>query len=265
MVVFVTDTPAAELRGQVVDTRMKSFRIWLLIVESGRLDHDGFNDEFRRQLDELLPRITNTTRLASLEAMQNFDFLGYLLAALRNAGLLDQQEREEAAHVVAVYLLVQPGQLFNGYNPASSGPMEARFALAVRNAVRNVLRSRARRAARSPSSTGNRADAVLDAIPDRRHDSADDNVVDEFREYLRKEIGMLAVQMLDLRLDGMSLRRIARQPAFANLGDWGVRQLMSRIRSTARNFARSHGEDELVRALERLAPTQDVQEWLLAI
>jgi len=244
---------------------MHSFRIWLMVLESGRLDHDGFNSEFYQQLAALLPRVSNTTRRVSLEQMQHFDFLGYILAALRNAGLLDQQEREEAAHDVTVYLLVQPGQLFAGYNPASSGPMSARFALAVRNAVRNVLRTRARRAARSPATTGDQGDDLLAAIPNSRHDDADESVVDEFREFLRHEIGVEAVTLIDMRMDGMSLRRITRQPAFADLGDWGVRQLMGRIRAAIRAFVRLHGDDDLLRALERLAASHDVHEWLLAV
>lgn len=243
---------------------MKSFKIWLLIVESGRLDRDGFNREFRQQLADLLPRVSDTARHTSLESMQDFDFLGYILTALQNAGLLDRNEREEAAHDVAVYLLVQPGQLFAGYNPTSSGPMPARFTLAVRNAVRNVLRTRARRATRSPAATGDQADDILASVPDSRG-PGDERVVDEFREYIRQEVGAQAVTLLDLRLDGMSLRRIARQPGFADLGDWGVRQLMGRVRAAARAFVRLHGDDELLRALERLATAQDVHEWFLRL
>lgn len=244
---------------------MKEFRIWLMLVESGRLNQGGFNAEFRRQLAELLPRVSDTSRRISLEAMREFDFLAYILTSLRNAGLLDRQEREEAAHDVAVYLLVQPGQLFAGYNPSSSGPMAARFRLAVQNAVRNVLRSRARRAARSPALTGHRADALLATVPDSRHGRDDDAIVGVFRAFLHDEIGMRAVTLLDLRLDGMSLRQIARQPEFVDLGAWGVRQLMGRVRAAARAFVRSHGDEGLLRALERLAPAQDAHEWLLPI
>lgn len=242
---------------------MTNFKVWLLIAESGRLDRNGFNAEFHRQLVALLPRVTDAGRRASLVAMQEFDFLGYILTSLRNAGLLDRQEREEAAHDVAVYLLVRPGQLFAGYNPSSSGPMEARFRLSVRNAVRNVLRTRARRAARSPTVTGDHVHDLLVATPDP-HTGADERVVDEFRDYLRQQAGTRAVTLLDRRLDGVSLRRIARQHDFADLGEWGVRQLMNRIRDAARAFVRSHGDDELLRALERLAPAPDVREWFRA-
>jgi hypothetical protein len=60
---------------------MESFRLWLYLLESGRLDHDGFNDQFRRQLRALLPRITDPRRRASLERMQDTDWVNYILTA----------------------------------------------------------------------------------------------------------------------------------------------------------------------------------------
>ena len=124
---------------------MDGFRLWLMLLESGRFDRDGFNALFRDQLARLLPRVTDERRRASLERMRGTDFVAYILAALRNAGLGDDRDREEAAHDVVVQLLVQPGQLFSGYDPDRSGPMEARFGLSVRNAVLNVVRSLRRR------------------------------------------------------------------------------------------------------------------------
>src|SRR5262249_61086129 len=104
---------------------MEGFRLWLLVLESGRFDRDGFNDLFRQQLAELLPRVNDAGRRAGIDAMREFDFVAYILAALRNAGFADQQEREQAAHDVVVNLLVSPGRLFAGYGD-QSGPMEAR-------------------------------------------------------------------------------------------------------------------------------------------
>ncbi len=55
---------------------MNGFKLWLLVLESGRFDHDGFNDVFRRQLAELLPRVSDAGRRAGLEAMRDFDLVG---------------------------------------------------------------------------------------------------------------------------------------------------------------------------------------------
>ncbi len=236
---------------------MESFRLWLFLLESGRLDHDGFNDLFRQQFRALLPRITDPRRRASLERMQDTDWVNYILTALRNAGIRDEGEREEAANDIAVYLLVQPGRLFAGYEPASSGPMEARFTLAVRNAVRNHLRSRGRRSSRFRY---DHADAALAAVPDRRLEPADD-VLAAFRAFLQEEIGDKAVELLDRRLeDGVSLRQLAREPAFQHLGDWGIRQMMRRIRDAATTFARSHADEDLLHAIARLAQDAGVAD-----
>jgi hypothetical protein len=230
---------------------MESFRLWLLILESGRFDLDGFNDLFGQQLRSLLPRVRDPRRRASLERMRDTDWMSYILTALRNAGTRDPGEREEAANDIAVYLLVQPGRLFAGYDPATSGPMEARFTLAVQNAVRNHLRTRSRRASRS---SGDHGDALAD-VP-ARHTEPSDEVLAAFRAYLRRAAGDVAVALLDRRLeDGESLRQLVKEPAFRRLGDWGIRRLMKRIRDAAIAFARSHADAELLQAIARL--TQD--------
>jgi hypothetical protein len=61
--------------------------------------------------------VTDERRRASLERVRDTDFVGYILTSLRNAGLGDDRDREEAAHDVVVQLLVSPGQLFSGYDP----------------------------------------------------------------------------------------------------------------------------------------------------
>lgn len=230
---------------------MTTFDLWLLLVESGRLDRDGFNDVFRRQLAELLPTVADGGRRASLEAMQDTDFIGYILAALRNAGFADQQEREQAAHDVVVYLLVQPGQLFTGYDAATNGPMEGRFRLAVQNAVRNLLRTRRRRqpASRAVSIGYAAGEVPADAIPDRHRN--DDEVLAAFRDFLRREVGEDAVRLLDQRLDGVSLRQLAGHQGFGS--GWALRRLMRQVREAALAFARRQGDDEFLHAIERLA------------
>ena len=242
------------MRGTGVDTGMNGFKLWLLVLESGRFDHDGFNDVFRRQLAELLPRVKDTGRRAGLDAMRRFDFVTYILAALRNAGITDQQEREQAAHDVVVYLLVSPGQLISGYTD-SSGPLEARFRIAVQNAVRNLIRSRRRREpiSRAISIGHGAGEMPIHAIPDRRHDDAlDDETLTAFRVYLGDELGEDAVRLLARRLEGVSLRQLVRDPAFNGSTAWTLRRLMRSVREAALEFARQQGDDEFLNAVERL-------------
>lgn len=233
---------------------MEGFRHWLLILESGQFDHAGFNALFRDQLAALLPRVTDGSRRASVRAMQDFDFVAYILASLRNAGFRDQQEREQAAHDLIVQLLVSPGQLFVGYS-ASSGPLEARFRLSVQNGVRNLLRGQRRRQRSSRAvSIGHEAGELpAHAIPDRRHDEElDDEMMTAFRDYLAEELGDDAVTLLDRRLDGVSLRQLVRDPVFNGSSAWAMRRLMRTVRDAALAFARQHGDDEFLAAVERL-------------
>jgi hypothetical protein len=239
------------------------FKLWLLLVEGGRFDREAFNDVFRRQLDALLPGVTDERRRASLERVRDVDFVGYILAALRNAGLGDDRDREEAAHDVVVQLLVQPGQLFSGYDPDRSGPMEARFALSVRNAVLNVLRSRRRREplSRAVGGTG------VEAVPDRRR-GGDDEVLAAFLRYLKAEVGDDAVKLLTAKLDDeLSQRDVIRHPEFRGMGEWRVRRLMARIRDAARAFAEREGDDESLAAITRLTRADEWaggRAWLAA-
>jgi hypothetical protein len=233
---------------------MNGFKLWLLVLESGRFDHAGFNALFRRQLAELLPRVHDDGRRVGLDALRDFDFVAYILAALRNAGFRDQQEREQAAHDLIVQLLVSPGQLFAGY-AATSGPLEARFRLSVQNGVRTLLRGQRRRQRSSRAvSIGHEADELpAHAIPDRRHDDAlDDEVMTAFRNYLADALGEDAVALFDRRLDGVSLRQLVRDPAFNGSSAWTLRRLMRNVRDAALAFARRHGDDEFLAAVERL-------------
>lgn len=255
------DTPQkAKWAGRAVHTGMDGFKTWMLMLESGRFDRGGFNDLFRRQLAELLTRVTDADRRASLERMQDFDWVGYILAALRNAGLADQGEQEEAAHDVVVYLLVRPGQLLAGYDAATNGPMEGRFRVAVQNAVRNVIRTRRRRERDRATGGSPDAEIVAGVVPSRLHRDDDGEVLEAFRAFLRREVGEDAVRLLDRRLDGVSLRQLAGDQG-VGVNAWAVRRLVRRVREAALAFARRQHDDEFVRAVERLlTPAQRVEE-----
>lgn len=208
------------------------------------------NRLFLDQLAELLPRVNDAGRRAGLDAMRDFDFVAYILAALRNAGFADAQEREQAVHDVIVYLLVQPGQLFAGYGD-TSGPMEARFRIAVQNAVRNLVRGWRRR--HPAMSIGDGAGELpAHAVPDRRHDDHDDEVMAAFRDFLADELGEDAVTLLDRRLDGTSLRQLEGDTAFTRSSAWALRRLMASVRDAAAEFAREQGDDEFLAAIERI-------------
>jgi hypothetical protein len=202
----------------------------------------------RDQSKELLSNLGDP----KLSTTRTFEFVAYILAALRNVGFGDQREREEAAHDVVVQLLVSPGQLFAAYG-VTSGPMEARFRLSVQNAVRNLLRSRRRREPMSRAfGIGHGAGELpVHAIPDRRHNDLDEEMLAAFRVYLRDALGEDAVTLLDRRLNGVSLRQLVSDPVFSNFTAWTLRRLMRSVQQAALPFAWRHGDDDFLAAIER--------------
>jgi hypothetical protein len=150
--------------------------------------------------------------------------------------------------------LVSPGQLFAGYDPDRSGPMQARFALSVRNAVLNVVRSRRRREpmSRAVGGTG------VEAVPDRRR-AEDGEVLIAFLKFLKAEVGDDAVKLLTVKLqDDLSQRDVIRHPEFKDMGEWRIRRLMAKIRDAAVKFAEREDDDAVLAAINRLTRTD---EW----
>jgi hypothetical protein len=233
---------------------MQSFRLWFLL-ENARLNPAAYNSLFRSELEALLPRITDLRRRLSLEKMRDFDWSGYILAALRNAGFNDEREREEMAHEVITNLLVTPGNLFRGYDPEESGPIEARFKLAVMYEIQALRKRRAReagRASRTLSINGDheRAKMSPNQIPDRRSSllnyENDANLIAGFRRFVQQNAGDDVLAVLDRKLDGFSARQLYDEPAFQHLGKWGVEKAMRRIQTLAQEYAKLRNNDLLL-------------------
>jgi hypothetical protein len=65
-------------------------------------------------------------------------------------------------------------------------------------------------------------------------------------------LGQDAVTLLDRRIDGVSLRQLVGDSAFSRSSAWGLRRLLASVRDAALEFARRHGGDEFLTAIERL-------------
>ncbi|MFO0865015.1 MAG: hypothetical protein U0744_10250 [Gemmataceae bacterium] len=99
--------------------------------------------------------------------------------------------------------------------------------------------------------TGEATKALRATSPSRWIEDPDDEVLAAFRAFLRHEVVEDGVRLLDRRLAGMSLRQIARDQAFSGLTAWALRRLVQRVREAARAFARRHGDEEFLAAIER--------------
>lgn len=221
---------------------MEGFSLWVLL-ESGRFDRAGYNALFRRRLAELETRVTDPEVRQSIQRMAAIDWVAYILAAVRRAGVRHPGDQEAATHDIVVRLLVNPGALFR---PAlhHGAPIDARFRAAVRNAVLNLRRSRARDHDDHAIGIGigNEPGMVSpEAIPARRDRERDEEWWASLRDAVRREVGPNGVWLLDLMHAGRSLKSLVADEEFGELGEWGLRRLWERVRSAATNFVQRAG------------------------
>ena len=108
---------------------MDTSQLYLLARE--HFDPHQYNTLFQQEIAYLLPKLTDPQHRQHVQRLRSFDFVGYIMASLRNAGFKGQQEVEDKAHEIAVRLVVTPGKLFAGYDEQSHGPLIARFKGAV--------------------------------------------------------------------------------------------------------------------------------------
>jgi hypothetical protein len=133
----------------------------------------------------------------SHDALQDFDWVGFISASLRNAGI-PPQDLDAATSGVVAQLLVRPGKLFGGWDGVA--PLEARFKKSVRNAVINAgvkAQKARRRKVLSFSEPG------VEAAGKPQHS---DDVVKQFVGHVGLRLGGKAKRLLQHLLDGGEIK-----------------------------------------------------------
>ena len=147
---------------------MQTFIEWLtrlrLVETYYGLDNQQYNALFDAELAKVIQRVSDPVHREALLRMRQFNWTGYIAASVRNAGYLDQRERDEKVHEVAVKLLL--GQLFKGFNEKISGPFDLRFRRSVGNAVRNIIEKEKTRRRYIPSVPIGHEPGTIADLPD---------------------------------------------------------------------------------------------------
>lgn len=238
---------------------MLSFlQLWLLIEGADHFDPESYNPLFRSELEALMPRVNDFQRRQSLLKMRDFNWAGYILAALRNAGFTNKTEREERAHEIITNLLVT-GKLFRAYDPDKSGPIEQRFKVAVMYEIRSAKKQRAKQSRRSANSVaigqpGEPGRIGSDEIPDTRTvpEFEDDNLIDGFRQFLKDKAGDDVLKIFEKKLEGISARKLTDMPEFKHLGKFRIERAMKTIQSLAHQYATLRQNDQLLNFIARV-------------
>ena len=236
---------------------MDTFIEWLtrlrLVETYYGLDSGQYNQLFNGELEKVLARVRDPAQREALLRMRGFNWVSYIAASLRNAGFQDQRERDEKVHEVITKLVM--GKLFTGFDERLSGPMDLRFKKSVANAVRNLVELERNRRRLIPSirigqefEPGSIAAADL---PDRVAFDHDEQVIEKFRELVRRQLGDLGVAVLDVRLGGGETKSLVGSPALGGPSKWNIKKVVQEIKMAARQFAASLGDFGLLRRIEK--------------
>jgi hypothetical protein len=226
-------------------------RIRLLGETYYGLDPAEYNELFDQELEKVVQRTRDPAHRQALERMRGFGWMGYIAAAVRNAGFHDQREIQERAHDVAVKLLV--GGLFRDYDERRHGPMDLRFKRSVGNAIRNMVELERNRRRLLPT-----VPLDQEAEPGSMTSSdSGEKVVNNFRRLVKRRLGQLGVAVLDVRLAGGETKSLVGCPALGSPGKWGVKRAVQQIKQLAREYAASLGDSELLRRIEKAMASEE--------
>lgn len=222
-----------------IDKCMNTLQCWLLLRE--HFDPAAYNQLFRQEIESLSHRLTDPRQRQDLEHQSDFDWVGYIAASLRNAGYRDQ-EVEDRVHEIVVRLLVLPGTLFQGYDERRHGPLIARFKTAVGNAIKNQVekdRNRQKRLQRISMPI-----AVLNLSPQ------DAGLIEDFRELIRRRLGMLALAVFDARLEGEQVKSLVGVADLGSPTAYLLKQAVQRLKRLAAEYGRGMGDSEFMKRIE---------------
>ena len=211
--------------------RHAKFALLLRLSEVSELfDRQAYNALFNRELTALAHQRTTPDQQQRLEQLRGFDWVGYIDKSLRNAGF-KEHDLDELAQAVVVKLLIQPGQLFRGW---TDQPLDRRFKASVRNAVLNLVEKRRNRRRLLPSTPiANRFEpGSAHELPIARQSNG--TLIDEFREFLRQQLGDHAVAVFDHRVEGRDTKEFVGQDGMTS---YRLKLTVQAIKSAARQFA----------------------------
>jgi hypothetical protein len=214
-----------------------------------------FDEEFRKAYDRVISQSlgmragdegetvvtldTPRRHFDSWSFAKQLDWAGYISAAVRRAGIPAHDVDSTVAGIV-VYLLVQPGQLFKGWNGTS--PLEARWKLAVRNAVLNAVKKGKR-------VSFNRGTVSLSdpgvAAPGRR--DRPDDITPLFKAHVRRQLGEPAAGLLQHLLDGGQVIELVNSKT---LTSYRAKELVKELKALLARFAAD--DPAFARSIERL-------------
>lgn len=217
---------------------MSAFTLFLLAREN--FTPSQYNTLFHQEIEALLPKLKDAKQRQHVEGLRDFDFTGYILASLRNAGF-QGQEAEDRAHEIVVRLLVAPGNLFRGYDEARHGPLIARYKVAVKNGIRNIV---------AKERNQRHADGLFPPFAIRWLPEQDGDLIFDFRLFVRDRLGGLGAAVFDARMAGNPLKPLVGAADLGRPTAYLIKTMVRRLKRLAVEFGQAHGSPEFVNRVE---------------
>lgn len=202
-----------------------------LLEISDLFPKDQINELFYREIDKLLQHVSDPRAVEELHQLRRIDMVRYIDAALRRFGFGDP-DLDSLVHDLVVKLLIT-GNLFRGWTNQS---LVGRFKIAVANAAKTLGSRRSKQRKRSRE--------LHDDHPVR---VSSDDLIDEFRNWLRARYGEVAVRVFDHRLDGGSTADLLGEPGTKT--SYKLKKVVASIKDAAREY--SARDPELFRMVAR--------------
>lgn len=206
--------------------RMPSPELATLVFEvSEYFPKEEINQLFQKESEKLLQQ-ADEEQIQDLLLFRDMDHVAYIDRAVRNAGFRDP-DLDPLVQDLVVKLLM--GSLFSGYQ---GQPMVARFKVAVTNAIRTLATKRTR--------TTRRSQPLEMDVPEPARNSSSEEVIDQFRNYLRTRVGPAAVAVLDQRLAGKDTKDLLGSQGLET--SYRLKQVVQDLKAALGDFARNDQE-----------------------
>ena len=189
---------------------------------------EAMNQLFVREIDRSIAYIQDQRIIDDLRQLRGMDFVGYISSAVRRASI-PEEERDEAVQRIVIRFLVTPGSLFRKWDGQS--PMSARLKRSITNAV-ITMGQRATKMRR-------RSHELPVDLPSRGVSSRDD-LVHDFREWLRLRLGGSAVRVFDTRLADEDIKSLIGSEGIPS--GYALKRIVQEIKSGAMAWTRSDAE-----------------------
>ena len=187
-----------------------------LVEVSELFPRHQINQLFIKEIDKLIRQRPNDPE--DLRELRAMDLVGYIDAAVRRSGFQDH-DRDELVQEIVTKLLM--GGFLRGW---TGGPIVARFKASVRNHIATLAVRRSRYRRRS-------AELPAD-VPARKQDI--DDLVHEFRAWLRLRYGVTAQQVFDHRLAGGDSKELIGIPGIET--SYKLKKIVQQIKEGAREY-----------------------------